>query len=211
MPPLPPFRIILFIAEAPPATVNKIQTLAQIADDLRRGEDFNITRLTILKGLCSDPKATAQFALYLAKKTQQAMKSRRCPSYMKPEDWRNYQRLVGKAVRGMAGFLNRRTKAAEGALHDLSLEVRGVQNEYKHIQWGPVRIIHSWEVLIAEKALECVLDSWDSSRLGYEIARDYAKRSDARLIPKSAPLVEDIAEFWGRRFLGRGWKKRLRK
>ena len=31
------------------------------------------------------------------------------------------------------------------------------------------------------------------------------------LIPASAPMVEDIAEFWGRHFLGRGWKKQLTK
>jgi hypothetical protein len=62
--------------EAPPNIAKKIQTLAQIAADLRQGKDFNITRLTMLKSLCSDPDAAAQFAFYLAKKTQQALK---CP------------------------------------------------------------------------------------------------------------------------------------
>jgi hypothetical protein len=54
---------------------------------------------------------------------------------------------------------------------------------------------------------------WASSDLGYRIARKYAERYSSQygtgLIPESAPFVEDIAEFWGKDFLGRSWKKRL--
>ena len=71
------------------------------------------------------------------------------------------------------------------------------------------------ELLVVETALECVLSPWASSELGYVIARQYAERYDSRygngLIPASAPLVEDIAEFWGRHLLGRGWRKQLAK
>ena len=52
-----------------------------------------------------------------------------------------------------------------------------------------------------------------SSDLGYRLARQYAERYNPRygsgLIPASAPFVEDIAEFWGKHFSGRDWKKRL--
>ena len=65
-----------------PTIVKKIRTLAQIADDLRHGKDFSITRLTLLKSLCSGPEDTATFALHLAKKTQQAMKAHRRPSHI---------------------------------------------------------------------------------------------------------------------------------
>ena len=203
------------MAEASAKTIKKIQTLAQIADDLQNGKHFEITRLTMLKSLCSDPEATAQFALYLAKKTHQAMKARGRPPYTEPEAWEQYQRLVAKAIRGITQYLKSRTKEAESALRSLFMEVRSVQNEYKREEWGPVRIIHSREVLVAEMALECVLNPTYSSVLCYQMARDYAERYDAHygtgLIPKSAPLVEDIVEFWGRHFLGRGWRKRLPK
>ncbi len=59
--------------EVPAKTLKKIQTLTEIAADLYQGKDFNITRLTMLKNLCSDPDAATQFALCVAKKTQQAM------------------------------------------------------------------------------------------------------------------------------------------
>ena len=196
-------------------TVKKIQTLAQIADDLRRGKHFNITRLTLLKSLCSDPEATAQFGLHLANKTQKAMKARNSPKHIKPETWQRYQRLVGKAVRGMTRYLKDGTNQSNSSLGDLLREIRGEQNEFEHQRWAVVRIIHSMQLLVVETALECVLNPWASSALGYQLARQYAERYNSRygtgLIPASAPMMEDIAEFWGQHFLGRGWRKRLAK
>lgn len=88
--------------EVPPKTLKKIHTLVGMAADLRRGKDFNITRLTIIKSLCSDPDAAAQFALHIAKKTQQAMKR---PGRSPSKTQQRYQRLVGSAVRRMAKHL----------------------------------------------------------------------------------------------------------
>ncbi len=52
-----------------------------------------------------------------------------------------------------------------------------------------------------------------ASILGYQVARKYAEKYDPHygtgLIPKSAPMMDEIAEFWGRYFLGRGWKKKV--
>ena len=199
--------------EIPPKTLKKIQTLAQIAADLRQGEDFNITRLTVLKSLCSDPEAAAQFALYIAKKTQQAMKSPKRPGRSPSKTQQRYQRLVGSAVRRMRKHLKARTTGTKSSLDDVHSEIRSVQDQYENQRWGPVRIIESMELLVVETALECVLRPWASSNLGYHLARQYAQRHDSRygtgLIPESAPMVEDIAEFWGKHFLGRGWRKQL--
>jgi len=196
--------------EAPPNIAKKIQTLAYIAADLRSGKDFNITRLTMLKSLCSDPDAAAQFALYIANKTQQAMK---CPGRRPSKEQQRYHRRFSKAVRRMAAYLKNPTEEADTDLHELLSEIRSVQDRYEHQRWGPVRIIESMELLVVETALECVLHPWASSDLGYRLARQYAERYNSRygtgLIPESAPFVEDIAEFWGKHFLGRGWKKRL--
>ncbi len=44
-------------------------------------------------------------------------------------------------------------------------------------------------------------------------ARQYSERDRAPygsgLLPDSAPMVEDLAEFRGRHFLGRSWRRRL--
>ena len=166
----------------------------------------------MLKSLCSDQEAAAQFALHIAKKTQQAMKRPgRSPSKTK----QRYQRLVGSAVRRMTKHLKTGTTETKSSLDDVHSEIQGVQDQYENQRWGSVRIIESRELLIVETALASVLYPWASSNLGYHLARQYAERYDSRygtgLIPESAPMAEDIVEFRGKYFLGRGWRKRLAK
>lgn len=190
-----------------PAFTTKIQTLAQIAADLAEGRNFNVTRLTILKGLCADPKAAAKFALNVAKLAQKRMKP------AKSANRREYRRLIAASVRAMAAYLKKPTEKAKERLWDLHAEARQAQNRYEHQRWGAVRIVECWELLIVETAMECVLHPWASSQLGYQVARQYAEKYDSRfpsgLVPKSAPMVEEIAEFWGRFYLGRGWRKKV--
>ena len=114
--------------EVPRKTVEKLGTLAQIAADLRRGEDFNITRLTMLKSLCGNPNAAAQFALYIAKKTQQRMKR---PGRSRSKKQQRYQRLAGKAVRRMTAYLKNPTEQADTDLSESLSEIRSVQDRYE--------------------------------------------------------------------------------
>jgi len=198
--------------EVSPKIVKKIQALAQIAAELRQGKNFKITRLTLLKGFCRDPEAAARFALQIAKLTKKKMKERKCP-HLRPENWEQYQRLAAQAVRGMAKHLKERTPEQESRLHTLLNVIRNVQADFERKSWRPVRLIHSWELLTVETALECVLRPHVSELLAYDLARQYSERDSARygsgLLPDSAPMVEDIAEFWGRHFLGRSWRRRL--
>ena len=199
--------------EVSPKIVEKIQTLAQIAAELRQGKDLNITRLTLLKSLCSDPEAAAKFASHIAKLTLKKMKAQDCPSHITPEDWEQYQRLAAKAVRGMTKHLKGGTTEAVSPLREFLIVIRKAQDKFERQRWGPVRIIESGELLLVETALECVLHPWASSELGYRLARQYAERYNSHygtgLLPESAPMIEEIADFWGRHFLGRGWRKRL--
>lgn len=203
------------VNEVPTNIVKKVQTLLQIAADLRQGKHFNITRLTMTKSLCSDQGAAAKLALHIAKRTRQAMKVSKRPGRSPSKTRQRYQRLVGSAVCRMAKYLKEGTTEAESSLDELLSEIRNVQNEYEHQRWGPVRIIKSRELFVVETTLECVLNPWASSDLGYRLARQYAERYNSRygtgLIPESAPMVEDMASFWGQHLLGRGWKKRLAK
>lgn len=189
------------------ATLKNIQALARIAADLRKGQHFNITRLTILKGLCADPKAAARFALHIAKLAQKKMKP------AKSAKQQNYRRLATAGVRAMVVYLRKPTEKANERLRDLHAEAKQAQSRYEHQRWGAVRIIECWDLLIVETAMECVLEPWASSVLGYQVARKYAEKYDSRypsgLVPKSAPMMEEITEFWGRHFLGRGWRKKV--
>lgn len=115
----------------------------------------------------------------------------------------------------MSKYLKEATVEAKSPLRELLLDIRSAQSQYKQGSWDRVRIIDSQQLLVVETAVECVLDPWASPDLGYRLARNYAERYSGwylhGLIPESAPMVEHIAEFWGRHFLGRGWRKRLAK
>jgi hypothetical protein len=187
--------------------VSKIRRLAQIAMALRQGEHFEVTRLTTLKSLCEDSQAAAQFALHLATLTHSKMQEKACPLYLAPEQWDAYKELVATALEHMAAYVEESSEQASRALWSVQSEVRGVQNTYTQHQWGPVRIIHSTEVLLIEYALSCLLQPTASADWGYRIARAYAERYNSRygtgLIPESAPMVEDIADFWYQYYMGK--------
>jgi hypothetical protein len=199
------------VTEVSGKVLNKIKTLNKLATDLRAGQDFKITRLTMLKSLCDDPEATAHFALFLAKKAQQQLKA---GGDLDSESEQQYQRLASKAIREMSKYLKEPGEEAESSLLRLQMELQEAQNSHKRLRGRPVRIIESRELLVIETALQCFSTPSASADLGYDIARQYAERYDSRygtgLIPESAPLIEDIADFWGRYFLGRSWRKRIK-
>jgi hypothetical protein len=190
-----------------PAIVKRVQTLASLAADLHHGKHFNITRLTILKSLCSAPDATAKFAVCIAKLAQRQFEAR--SGNKKPE----YKQLITRAIPAMNRFLKSPTDTTEAKLWELRDDAKQAQNKFEHQRWGSVRIIECWELLIVETAMECLLYPSHSSILGYQLARKYAEKYDLHfgtgLIPKSASMMDEIADFWGRHFLGRGWRKKV--
>ena len=194
------------------AVVKKIQALAKIGADLRQGQHFNITKLTIIKSLCSDPDTAAKFAAYIAKLAQRQFKARR-PGDPKSPRTQVYAKLIAAAIPAMTRYLKSATEETETKLWELYEQAKEAQNKVEHQQWADVRIIECWELLIVEKAMECMLHPWHASIIGYQVARKWAEKYDPHygtgLIPKSAPMVEEIAEFWGRHFLGRGWRKKV--
>src|SRR5215470_7544571 len=187
--------------------VPKIRQLATIARELREGASFNITRLTTLKSLCEDATAAARFALHLAQLTYRRMQEKACPFHLDPEKWEYYKQVVDEAIRQMQRYIEHPTQEATDLVQAWLSDVRAIQNTYRNQAWGPVRIIHSTEVLLIEYALSCLLQPTASADWGYHLARQYAERYNSRygtgLIPESAPMVEDIADFWCQYHLGK--------
>ena len=66
--------------------------------------------------------------------------------------------------------------------------------------WGTVRMYTSREQVVVEDDLKSNLRDHHSPVWLYQAARDYAERYDSRygtgLIPDSAPMVQEIADFW---------------
>ena len=82
------------------------------------------------------------------------------------------------------------------ALHD---RLQTFQNEYKNQQWGPVRIIHNWDLLLVEQALAICLWYSGSPAHGYKLAADYCQHYDSRhgngLNGPSRKKIEEMARF----------------
>lgn len=172
--------------------LKKVEKLEEIAEALRRGEDFSITRLTVLKGLCNDRRAAGEFALFLARKAQKNLKEGEAPD--------RYRKLVDRAVREMKPYQADPADERKDRLYDLLREMRAEQDEHRNIAWGSVRLIESMDLLVAEKCLRAVLRPDEAPNWLYQAARDYCERYDPRygtgLIPSSVPMVQEIAGFW---------------
>ena len=172
--------------------VKRVKKLSEIGEALRRGEVFPITRLTIIKTLCAEPEAGPAFALFLAQRIQKKMRQR--------QSAKRYRGLVDRAVMELKPYLADPTEERQARLSLLCREMEAERNEYKKIGWNMVRLLKSTDLFVVETCLRSVVRSYEAPYWAYHAARDYAVRYDARywsgLIPSSAPMVEEIAEFW---------------
>jgi hypothetical protein len=183
----------------PGAVVEKVRKFAEIAEALCRGEHFEITRLTSLKGLCKDPRAARSFALFLAIHARKKAEEKKATERVKE--------LMDKAIPEMEAYLDDPTKERKDQLYDLLRVIEKEQNEHKRISWCQVRVVQSMELVVVENALKSILRDHEAPFWLYQAARDYAERYDPRhgteLIPSSAPMMQEIADFW-RDFFGIG-------
>jgi hypothetical protein len=171
--------------------IKKVEKLDGIAEALRQHDHFSITRLTVIKGLCENPEAAGAFALFLARKIQRRMREKKSP--------KRYRELVNRAVREMKPYLDDPTEDRRERLWSLWREIEAEQDEYDKIPWGVVRNVKSFDLLVVEHALKALRRPYEASFWLYHAARDSTGKTD-ELIPKSAPMVEEIAGFWRKHF-----------
>jgi hypothetical protein len=187
----------------PQGVFRKVCKLAQLPEEVRRSRwAVSVTRLTTLKGLCQEPEAANRFVTYLARKTLgHVERGQRRSGRLPPEKARAHRQMMAGALTEMEAWLQAPTEARRQRLWDLLGRIRDEQNEYENIKWGAVRLVRDWELLLFEYALRCLLGPpREAGSWAYQAARHYAERYDPRhgtgLIPESAPLVQDIADFW---------------
>ena len=188
------------------AQQQKVRKLQQLVDDLERGENFNITRLVVIKSLCQDVKTAAHFTLHLARLGQKRWDWDSERKYYSAAELKQHRKLTAEAFEQIEAYLQRRSVGRRRQLYQLLSQAREVNNEYRNIPYGVVRSIKSWRVLMVEKAIYCALaeDLTVAGHWAYQAARDYAEKYNPHyrtgLIPISAPLVAQIAELWLERY-----------
>jgi len=63
---------------------------------------------------------------------------------------------------------------------NLHTRAKAAQNEFQNQQWGPVRIVHCWPLLLVEEGLAIYRWHADSPSHGYKLAADWAQNYDSR-------------------------------
>ena len=113
---------------------------------------------------------------------------------------KNFRELVDRAVNELRPYLTGPTEERKARLGALCKEIASEQKEYKKVGWSLVRMLKSSDLLVVEECLRSVLERSNAPFWAYQAAKDYAVSYDARygfgLIPSSAPMVEEIVEFW---------------
>jgi DNA-binding MarR family transcriptional regulator len=138
---------------------------------------------------------------FLARRTlHRVVSGKRRSDRLSPEKARTHRRLMRDAVALLGKWLDAPTASRRRDLGELYGQMKEEQNEYKNIRWGAVRIVPDADLLLVEYTVGCVLYPDGSGAGAYQTARYYAERYDTRfpsgLVPKSAPLVQDIVDFW---------------
>jgi hypothetical protein len=191
----------------PREVLRKLRRLAQLPEEARQGRfAVSITRLTVLKSLCQPPEVANRFVTYLARRTRQKVEEKaRRPGFLSKEEWARHRAMIDRTVTALENYLARPAEQRRSGLWTLFHELAGEQNEYRRVYGGPVRQIKDNDLLLVEYALRTVLaDEASASLWAYQTARCYAERYDAShgtgLTPASAPLLQDIADFWMQEF-----------
>jgi hypothetical protein len=176
------------------ANRKKVEKLRAMAEDLRRGKDYPITRLTSLKTLCCEPKVAGEFTAYLASISVARISRRKRPSHITKAKWEQFLSLAAEGWTSIKGHKSLKR------LRDILKRVRASQCDIERHRWANVRVIQSRELLQVELALRCILEEPDAPRLAYQAGRNHAERYDSRygtgLIPASADPLKEIVDFW---------------
>ncbi len=152
---------------------NTPEKLLAIVEEIDAQGSASLTRLIVLKKWFEHPGRLPAFGLWIAKRAAgRKGKTKATAGALMGEA----RALLGTAAT-REGFLRPVDPGAARLLHD---RARDFQNEFQHQQWGPVRIIHCWPLLLLEQGLALYLGETNSPTDGYKLAADFCQHYDAR-------------------------------
>ena len=106
--------------------IKKIRKLSEIAEALRHGNKFHVTRLTIIKSLCAEPEVGTAYALFLSLKIQKKMRQKNYPQ--------QFRELVDRVIEELTPYLADPTEERQSRLSSLCEEMN-IRTEGVHEKW----------------------------------------------------------------------------
>ena len=164
----------------------KLLAIVEGIDD--RGS-ASLTPLTVLKRWLERPGRLSAFAIWIAKR---AVSRKGKTGGAAAELFREARGLLV----GLDRIHPNPDRQAAQALHG---RLQAFQNEHQDQRWGPVRIVHNWNLMLIEQGLAIWLWHRDDPARGYKLAADYCQHYDSRfgngLSGPSRTKIEEIVRF----------------
>ena len=200
----------------PSAIATKIKKWIATAQELK-AETFRFalpsTRLTSVKSLCQDERAAEGFAFYIKQQVQQEMQAVECPETFPQEEWDAHIQLMADSINQMDACLSIPDPQGKQAIQALLRQIDQYQgDDYRKVHWNTVHFVRSGYLLKLEYAMRCFVDR-DFPYWAYKLAREctehYEPSYGTGLIPKSLPMLLDIAEFWCQYYLDQSLEEKF--
>ena len=171
------------------AVPEKIQKI--IADIDTQG-NASLTRLTVLKKWFEHPGRLSAFGLWIARRAA----GRKGKTKGEAGKLLNQTRALPGLASTRESYFQQIDPAAARSLHD---RAQAFHNEFQRQQWGPVRIIHCWPLLLVEEGLALHIGLNRHPSDGYKLAADWTKNYDSRygdgLNGPSRGKLEELVRF----------------
>ena len=146
------------------------EKLLKIVDEIDADGSANLTKLAVLKKWFERSERLSAFAIWVAAR---AVSRKGKTIGAAAELFRAARTLLA----GLDKIRPELDRQAAQALHD---RLRDFQNEFQNQQWGPVRIVHNWNLMLVEHGLAICLWHLDSPTHGYKLVADYCQHYDPR-------------------------------
>jgi hypothetical protein len=162
--------------------------LRSVIAEIAHSGHANQTRLTILKKWFERPGRLPRFGLWMASRAlagEEAAAGDAAALYAEARRLLTDEQTPEGPDRQRAAALLER--------------LRAFQNVFQRQQWGPVRIIDDWDLLLIEQGLALYLRQAPRPADGYTLAADYCAHYDSRygtdLNGPAAERIEAIVRF----------------
>jgi len=168
------------------------EKIRRIIADINTQGNVSLTRLTVLKKWFEGQGRLPAFGLWIAQQAAGRKGKTKDEAGTLLDEARA---LLGSAATRESPY-QQINRAAAKSLHD---RARDLQNEFQNQQWGPVRIVHCWPLLLVEEGLALHLDRAVTPSDGYRLAADWAQNYDSRygngLNGPSRAKLEQLVRF----------------
>ena len=168
------------------------EKILKIIEDIDTQGNASLTRLTVLKKWFEAPGRLSAFGLWLARRASgRKGKAKGAAGALLDET-----RVLLRTSSTRESLFQQIDRVTAESLHD---RARDFHNEFQNQQWGPVRIIHCWPVLLVEQGLALHLGLKRHPGDGYKLAADWAQNYDPRhgngLNGPSRGKLEELMRF----------------